>query len=163
MQEKTRKIILIAMLAIAVIAGVFAVLFAANMPDKDNLTPDAYEQAMNSINPLFSTAAYILYIIILVAVVAILIFALWQLLKNFKDDRKKAIKTVLIIVVMLVVFLVSWLIARGDDVPAKLLAKAQMGEGGSKLVGAACISVYILFFASLLSIIYAEVSKLLKK
>ena len=151
------------MLAIAVIAGVFAVLFAANMPDKDNLTPDAYEQAMNSINPLFSTAAYILYIIILVAVVAILIFALWQLLKNFKDDRKKAIKTVLIIVVMLVVFLVSWLIARGDDVPAKLLAKAQMGEGSSKLVGAACISVYILFFASLLSIIYAEVTKLLKK
>ena len=47
------------MLAIAVIAGVFAVLFAANMPDKDNLTPDAYEQAMNSINPLFSTAARI--------------------------------------------------------------------------------------------------------
>ena len=163
MQEKTRKIVLIVMLAIAVIAGIFAILFAVNMPDKDNMTIDAYQQAMSSISPLFGTAAYILYAILIVSIAAILIFALWQLIKNFKDEPKKAMKTVLIIVLLLAVFLVSWLVSSGTDVSDTLLNKFGLTQSGSKLVGAACISVYILFFASILSIIYVEVAKFIKK
>ena len=163
MQEKSKKIVLIAMLAVAIIAGVFAVLFAAQVPDKKNMSLAEYEQAMDGISPIFNIASCILYIILIVAVAAILIFAIVQLIKNFKDEPKKAIKTVAIIVLMLVIFLVSWLVASGTDVSDTLLAKKELTQSGSKLVGAACISVYILFFASLLSIVYVEVAKLIKK
>ncbi len=147
MQEKTKKIILLAVLAIAIIAGVFAVLFATNQ------TNDA----------LFSVAAYIMYAIIFIAIVAILLFALVQLGKNFKDNPKKAYKTVAIIVALGIVFLISWLVSSGADVSETMLEKFDLTQRGSKLVGAACVSVYILFFASLLSIVYVEVAKLLKK
>lgn len=147
MQEKSKKITLLALLGIAIIAGVFAVLFAMNQGSAG----------------LFNAASGIVYALVFVALAAILIFALVQLIKNFKDDRKKAIKTVAIIVLMLVIFLISWLVASDKDVPEALLAKKDLTPSGSKLVGAACISVYILFFASLISIVYVEVAKLIKK
>ena len=135
------------MLAIAIIAGVFAVLFAMDQTNQ----------------VLFSIAAYIMYAIVIVSIAAILLFALVQLFKNFKDNPKAAYKTVAMIVLLCAMFLVAWLLSSSKDVSDTMLEKFGLGQSGSKLVGAACISVYILFFASLLSIIYVEVAKFFKK
>ena len=141
-------------MVIAIIAGVFAVLFALS---KDPVT-ETYNET------LFSVAAYIMYAIIFIAIVAILLFALVQLIKNFKDDPKKAYKTVAIIAILIVVFVVAWLLAGSNcDVAPTKLEKSGLTATGCRLVGAACISVYILFFASLASIVYVELAKFFKK
>ncbi len=147
MQEKTRKIVLIASLVVAILAGVFAVLFALNQTN----------------DSLFGVAAYIMYAIVILSLVAILGFAIWNWAKSFKNDRKSAIKVLGIVVAMVVIFLISWLCASSTDVSEVLLQKNNLSEGASKLVGAACISVYILFGISILAIVYTEVAKLIKK
>ena len=147
MQEKTRKIVLIASLVVALLASVFAVLFAINQTN----------------DSLFGVAAYIMYAIVILSLVAILGFAIWNWVKSFKDDRKSAIKILGIVVAMVVIFLISWLCASSTDVSETLLQKNNLSEGASKLVGAACIAVYILFGISIVAILYTEVAKLIKK
>ena len=61
------------------------------------------------------------------------------------------------------VLLASFLLAKGNDVSAVLLEKNGLSESASRLIGAACILVYILVIAAACSIVYVEVAKLSKK
>lgn len=144
MQEKTNKIILIAVLAVAIIASVFAVIFAANQEGAGGM---------------FDAASIIVYCLVGIALVA----ALTTFVKLLWTNKKSFIKTLLVAALLCVIFLIAWILSSGTDVSATMLEKFDITESGSKLVGAACISVYILFFASILSIVYVEVAKLIKK
>jgi hypothetical protein len=62
-----------------------------------------------------------------------------------------------------VVLAVSYLLAKGNDVTPALMEKFNVTEGTSKLIGAACILVYILVIGSAASILYTEIAKLIKK
>ena len=184
MQNKTNKIILFALLGIALIASVITIIFAAKvtsakkvivdeneykddyffrvMTNTEEVVPDAIQEAAQtarSANKIFNISSTILYILVAIAIIAALVtfFKLWW------TKRQSFIKTLLVAAILCVIFFVAWLVSSGTDVPDTMLQKFDMTQSGSKLVGAASISVYILFFASLVSIIVTEVIKLFKK
>jgi len=185
MQNKSNKIILFALLGIAILASVFTIIFAAKVSAAKSVIVDEYKysneyffqlmtgsntdevpaniqdavQSARTSNTMFNVASTVLYILVAIAILA----ALVTFVKLLWTKRQSFVKTLLVAVILCVIFFVAWIFASSTDVSATMLEKYDVTQSGSKLVGAACISVYILFFASLLSIVYVEVAKLLKK
>lgn len=148
MKEKTSKLLTIVMLGFAVLASVFAVLFALNT---------------DKFAGLYNVAYWMLLIFVICAIAAIIIFAGKKLGDNFKTQKGYAKKFLIILIAAVVVLLTSFLLAKGTDVSAVLLEKNGLTESTSRLIGAACILVYILVIAAACSIIFVEVAKLSKK
>ena len=148
MKEKTRKLLTWICLGLAIIGSIFAIVFAMNIEKNSGMYNIAYG----------IVAAFVV-----LSIVAILAFVLVQFIKNFKDNPKKAMKSIYVLIIAVVVCLVSFLLASGTDVSQALLDKNNLTESTSKWIGAACILVYILVIAAICSIIFVEVSKLIKK
>ena len=66
-------------------------------------------------------------------------------------------------VLAIVACLAAFLLAKGNDVTPALMEKQNVTEGTSKLIGAACILVYILVIGAAGCIVYSEVAKSFKK
>lgn len=148
MKEKTSKLITWVCLGLALVATVFAIIFALDNSKYSGMYNIAYA----------ITGAFVV-----LSIVAIVVFVLLQWIKNFQDDKKKAVKSLIVIGVAIVVCLVAFILAKGNDVSKVLLEKNNITEATSKLIGAACILVYILVIAAAAAIVYVEVSKSLKK
>ena len=148
MKEKTDKFLTIVMLGLAVVASIFAVLFALNT---------------DKFAGLYNVAYWMLILIVICAIAAIVIFAGKKLGENFKTQKGFAKKFLIILIAAVVVLLASFLLAKGNDVSAVLLEKNGLSESASRLIGTACILVYILVIAAACSIVYVEVAKLSKK
>lgn len=147
MQEKTKKLITLVMLGLAVVASALAIVFAMNQGNE---------------GPYWA-AYWITAIMVVISLLGILGFAAVKLAKNFKDNPKQARKTLLIFAIAIVAVVVSYLLATGTDVSQTLLDKNNLTQGTSKWIGAACIMVYILVIAAAAAIVYVECSKLFKK
>ncbi|MCR5821533.1 MAG: hypothetical protein K6F85_01255 [Bacteroidales bacterium] len=148
MKEKTDKLVTLVCLGLAVLATVFAVVFAL---DIDN-------------NAFFYGITYWMLLLLLgVSIVAIVVFLCKKLADRFKTQPGYLKKFLLLIGLVVVVLVVSYLLATGNDVNSALLEKNNLTEGSSKLIGAACIVVYILVIGAACSILYVECSKLFKK
>ena len=150
MKEKTRKLITIVSLAIALISCVFSVLFAMGY-------------SKGKFDGMFDITFWILVVAIAFTLVAWVAFALIQLIKNFKENPGKAQKTIFVAAALIVACIVSFLLASGNDISQVVMDKYNVTAGTSKLIGAGCILVYILVIAAFLSIIYVECAKLFKK
>ena len=96
-------------------------------------------------------------------IVAIVVFLCVKLADRFKTVPGYAKKFCIILGVAIVACLAAFLLAKGNDVTPALMEKFDVTEGTSKLIGAACILVYILVIGAAGCIIYAEVAKSLKK
>ena len=157
MKEKTDKLITWCGLGVAVLCFVLAVLFAlANGSDVKSL--EAVQQG-----GLFDTIYWILIALVAISIVAIVVFLVVKLADRFKSVPGYAKKFFIILAVAIVVCLAAFLLAKGNDVTPALMEKSGTSESTSKLIGAACILVYILVFGAACSIIYSEVAKSLKK
>lgn len=99
---------------------------------------------------------WVAYILIIVAIVTAVILPII----NSLDDPKSLIKPLGAIVGIGVLYLISWGVA-GDTLNAKAVA-AGVSEGVSKAVGGALITMYILFVAALVGIVFSEINKALK-
>ena len=156
MKEKTDKLITFVGLGIALLATVLMILFAMNNGDVKVL--EAVRQG-----GLFDATYWILIILIAVSIVAILWFLVLKLIHNFKTHPGYLKKFLILVGVIVVACVVAFVLAKGTDVSPALMEKNDITEGTSKLIGAACILVYILVIAAAVSILYSECSKALKK
>ena len=147
MKETTDKIITWVSLGIAVLAAVFAVIFALNTQNEG----------------MFNIAYWITFLFVILSIIGILCFAILSLVKNFQEKPAQARKTLIVAGIAVVVCVISYLLATGSDVSAALLDKNGLTEGTSRWIGAACILVYILVIAAIASIIYVECAKIFKK
>lgn len=145
----------------AALGGIFAIIHATGS-SSDNVL-DGMREVGNPMSGMFDIAYVIMLAIMIVAVCAILFFVIRQLITNFKDDPKKAKKSLISVGLFIVVILVSFLLAKGNDVSQALLEKNNLTTGTSKWIGAACIMVYIMLVAAVIAIVYTEVVKALKK
>lgn len=148
MKEKTDKIMTLALLGLAVLATVFALVFALDI---------------EKFSGMFDVAYWMLVILVVVSIAAILVFLVKKLGGRFKSEPGYLKKFLILIGIIVVVCVVSFLLAKGNDVSAVLLEKNNLTESASKLIGACCILVYILVIAAAASIVYVEVAKLKKK
>ena len=99
---------------------------------------------------------WVAYILVFIAIVSAVILPI----VNSLSEPKTLLKPLLAIVGIGILFLISWASA-GDAVNARALA-AGVSSGISKAVGGALITMYILFIAAIVGIVFTEINKALK-
>ena len=157
MKESTRKIIQWCGIGLGILCGILAIVFAMNNGSEVKTLEDVQKGG------LFDTIYWILVAMIAISLVAIVYYLFVKLADNFKNVPGYAKKFFIILGVAVVVCLASFLLAKGNDVTPALMEKSGTTEATSKLIGAACILVYFLIAGAACSILYAEISKSLKK
>lgn len=105
---------------------------------------------------MIDTGLYITYVFLAIALGAAILLPLLHAIKHPKELGKSAVG----IGVLVVIFVVAYSIS-GSEVSVKA-ASLGVGEGSSKLIGAGLMMFYIVFIASLLGIVYSEISKAIK-
>lgn len=156
MKESTRKLITFIGLGIAILATILSIVFAMN-------NGGVKELSAVKANGLFDATFYILLALICISLVAIVVFLVKKLAANFRQTKGYAVKFFVLVGAVVAVCLVAFLLSKGADVSPALMEKHNVTEGSSKLIGAACIIVYILVVGAAVAIVYSEIAKSLKK
>lgn len=143
MKEKTDKILTFGLLGIAILAIVFAFFFALNTTSNSGL---------------FDIAFWMIVCMIGVSIIAALFFLFKSLY-----EKGNLVKFFIGLAAVVVVLLGLYFISSGNDVPATLLEKNNLTEASSKWIGAVSYLVYIIVIGAAALIVYAEVSKSIKK
>ncbi|MBO4752257.1 MAG: hypothetical protein J5526_05870 [Bacteroidales bacterium] len=152
MKEKTDKILTLVLLGVSLITAVFAVIFALQSDSKHLM--DGIRELGNNFSGMFDVAYWILVILLAIAICAIVVFLVKKLALRFKEEPGYLKKFLLLIAIIVVLLVVSFLLAKGGDVD---LVKYDITEGTSKLIGAACIMVYIIVIGAALAILVTEI------
>lgn len=141
MKESTKKIVTLVSLALGVIVGVFAILFATNQEKFGGLFDIAF------------------WIVVCFIVASILIWLCFGILAVIKKPKKALIFLGIAVVIIIGAFLISG----GDSMPADFLAKYDTSASTARLIGAACYTTYVVVLAALVLLIWSEISKAFKK
>lgn|SRR5574344_570086 len=142
MQEKTKKLITWISLGVAILGSIFAIIFALDQEKFSNM---------------FDIAYWFMFAFVIATIAAMLIFLVTRVIKG----RGKGL--IIGLGLLVAVAVVAFLLSKGTDISSAVLEKNNVTEGTSKMVGAGCITIYILLIASALSILYVEVSTVFKK
>lgn len=150
---KTGKYITIFMWVIIIITAILAASFVANISD------NKADPAMNS---WLSNNLIWAYILLILSLVLLIGFALYHMI----TDPKGAKKGLLSVLFMAVVLLIAYFLA-SDKLPTFLGAQKFIDDGTitpsiMKWIDTGLIATYIVLGISLLSLVYASVSKLIK-
>ncbi len=108
------------------------------------------------VETIINIMLYLSYIMFFVGLVAAIVLPIWKSL----DDPKSLIKPIGALVGIIVLFLICWAISSGD-LNSRLI-QAGATEGVSKFVGGGLITMYVLFIAALVGIVYTEINKAIK-
>ncbi len=151
--NKTGKYVSIFMWVLVIITAILAISLIANLSDNEA------DPAMNSWVSTNLTWAYILMIFSVVVLVG---FALYQTATNFQAAKKG----LMAMAFMGVVVLISYIMA-SDAMPTFFGAQKFIDDGTvtpsvMKWVDTGLIATYIVFGISVVSILYASVSRLIK-
>ena len=157
MKEKTRKLIQWIVLALAVIGGVFAIIYSFNA-DMGHVL-EGMKEVGNPMSGLYDIAYFIMLAMILLTVVAILVF----LVRNLLHNKRMARRWIIGLGLLVVTFVVAYFVSSATNVSQVMLDKNGISTGASKAIGGAIITVYALGIAAVLAIIFTSVSKSLKK
>jgi len=107
---------------------------------------------------LINIGLIIMYLLIAAAVLTLLFFSTKFMIASIGKS-----KTSLIGIGSFVgLFLVSYLFSSSTDVNLALFEKTETDIGLSKIIGSGLIFTYFMFFAVVISLIYAAISKMLK-
>ena len=156
MKKDYRKVYWTIAIIWGVIASICAIAYAL-LFDKD-APIDSQTSAMAVWNVAYWSVITLLGASLLVAI----FFALAQIIKGLKEDPKKQMGIIISVVALVVVFVVSYLLSSGTDVPQEVFEKTGSDYSSSKLIGACMYTVYILFGGVIASVLFAEVSKKIK-
>ncbi len=142
------KIISLILILIAVVSIVF--LWAQGESEiKENLS------LQNRIlNPYFITA----YIAFGLCVVLALLFPII----NIISEPKNAVRVLVGLGALVLIGIISYLLS-SNEFSALQLLEYEVSESGSRLIGAAVIATYFIACASVIAVLYAELSNLFKK
>lgn len=159
MERKISKIAWFVVLAWAIIASICGLVSAMTYDSKIELIT-APENATSSM--FFDIAYWATFVLFVVAIVLALGFAVYYLALSFVEDKKKAMRTVFVVLALGLVFLIAFLFSSSSDVAASFFEKVGANPDSSRMIGTGIISVYILGGATVIAVLYAEVSKKLK-
>lgn len=105
---------------------------------------------------LIDIGLYVAYGLLIIAIIAAVVLPI----VNSFSHPKSLIKSGIGIVAIIVLFVICYLIA-GNDVTAKYTTLG-VGEGTSKFVGGALITMYVLFILAIVGIIVTELNKAIR-
>jgi uncharacterized protein (DUF58 family) len=141
MQEKTKKLITLLSLTVAIIIAVFAIMFAANQ--------DSFGWA-------FDVAFWVL---ICYVGLSLLIWLFYGIISVTKKPKKAGIFAGIVVIVIVA----GVVLALGDKMPTDFLLRYETSETAAKLIAIACYITYITVIGALVLMIYSAISKALKK
>ncbi|MCS6968727.1 MAG: hypothetical protein RMJ44_08155 [Cytophagales bacterium] len=101
-------------------------------------------------------ALYLMYILLFVAIAAAIILPIIKSL----DQPKTLIRSGIGIGILLLIFFICYAIA--DDTVLQNKAYEGITPSTSKLVGAALLMLYVMFFGAIIAVVYSEISKFFK-
>ena len=156
MKESTRKLVMWCGIGVALLCMVLTIIFAINNGGVKEL------EAVKA-NGAFDATFWILVCLIAVSLIAIVVFLIKKLASNFKEQPGYWKKFLGLVAIIVVVCLAAFLLSKGNDVSPALMEKHDVTTGISKLIGAACIVVYILVAAAAVAIVGTEIAKSIKK
>lgn len=105
---------------------------------------------------LINIALMVTYVLIGIAVVSVVVLPLIKAI----DNPKTLVGTAIGLGVLLVIFGIGYALS-GDEVLPKYVSQG-VGAGISKFVGGLLTTMYLLFGAAIVGIIYTEISKAFK-
>lgn len=156
MKRDFRKIYWIVAIIWGVVASVCAVVYAIkfdkSMPIEEQSTAMA----------VWNIAYWSVIILFGASLLVALFFAIAQIVKGLMYDPKKQLGILVGLGALIVVFIVSYALSSGTDIPKELFEKTGSDYSNSRLIGACMYVVYILFAGVILSALYAEISKKIK-
>lgn len=123
MKNKTRLILLLSLMGLAVVSSIVAAFFAM----------DPYNAGKE---PLFNLVFWFTAAMIVFSFAAILVFLIIRLV-----TEKKLVKALIGLAATAVICVILYLISNGQDIN---IAKYDISESVSRLIGAACYLCYIL-------------------
>lgn len=141
MQEKTKKLITLLSLTVAIIIAVFAIMFAANQ---------------ESFGWAFDVAFWVL---ICYVGLSLLIWLFYGIISVTKKPKKAGIFAGIVVIVIVA----GVVLALGDKMPTDFLLRYETSETAAKLIAIACYITYITVIGALVLMIYSAISKALKK
>jgi uncharacterized protein (DUF58 family) len=141
MQEKSKKLVTLISLTVAVIIAILAILFAANQTK-------------------FGWAFDVAFWVLLCYVALSLIIWLFYGIISVTKKPKKAGVFAGIVVAVIVAGIV---LALGDKMPTDFLMRYNTSESAAKLIAIACYITYITVLGALVLMIYSAITKALKK
>ncbi len=146
--------------AIAIIVGVIASIcaIAYGILFKNDMPIEEQSSAMT----MWNIAYWSVIVLGAASLVAAIGFSIAEIIKGLMYDPKKQMGILIAIALLIVVFVVSYLLASGTDIPVEVFEKTGSDPASSKLIGGCMYTVYVLFAGVILSLLYAEVSKKLK-
>ena len=101
MKEKTDKLLTLALLGLAIVATVFAFIFALNTVSN---------------SAMFDIAFWLLVIMIGFSLLAIVVFLCKKLAGRFKTEKGYLKKFLILVALIVVLLVVAFLLAKGTDV-----------------------------------------------
>lgn len=153
MKRDFRKIYWIVAIIWGVVASICAVAYAIKF---DKSIPVAEQ---SSAMALWNIAYWSVIILFGASLLVAVFFAVAQIVKGLMYDPKKQLGILVGLGALIVVFIVSYALSSGTDIPKELFEKTGSDYSSSKLIGACMYVVYILFAGVILSALYAEISK----
>jgi NADH:ubiquinone oxidoreductase subunit 6 (subunit J) len=110
-------------------------------------------------NSLINIGMYLTYILVIIALIIIFYFAVMAIVKDFKNVKSSLFG----ILILLAVFVIAYLLSSSTDVSMNFFDKTETNPKYSKIIGSAVISLYILMLGVVGTLIYVQISRLLKK
>jgi hypothetical protein len=105
---------------------------------------------------LIDIGIYACYILLFVALITAVVFPLLQITQN----PKALVKSGIGVAGLVVLFIISYALS-GNEVTARYITM-DVHETASKLIGAGLILFYIILIATVVIMVYSEISKALK-
>lgn len=151
--NKTGKYVSIFMWVIIVITAILAISFVTNISDNKQ------DPTMNS---WLSTNLMWTYILIIFSIIVMVVFAIYQMVTDFAAAKKGLMSIAFMGIILLISYVMS-----SDAMPTFFGAQKFIDNGTvtpkvMKWVDTGLIATYIVLGISVVSILYASVSRLLK-
>ena len=151
MKKDFRKLYWTIVIIWAVIASLTTIAFATTQGSKPEL-------ALTYWNISYWTTIVFIAFNILFA----LGFALLFIGRGLIENPKQQMGILIGVGALILVFVISYALASGTDIPRELFEKTGSDMSNSKLIGASLYTVYALFGGVILAALYAEVAKKFK-
>lgn len=142
MKEKTDKIFTLALLGLGVLCAVLAFFFAQNTAN----------------GGLFDVVYWVLGAFIGVSILAAIFFMFKSLY-----EKGNLVKFFIGVAAIAALFVVLYLISKGNDIPIAWLENKGATEQTSKMIGALCYVVYLCVIGAIGLIAFSEIAKSIKK
>lgn len=156
MKNNLRKIYWPIIMITAILASIFALGYGIFFKQDIAIEEQGFATILWNVS-YWATVAFMV-----VGIIMALYFAFSQIVKGLIESPKGQIEILMAVGLLVLVFIVSWILASGTDIPAQLFEKTGSDMKFSKLIGGSLYTCYVLIIGVVLTVLATEIAKKIK-